>query len=68
MAKTNISFQTYVEKNARARGEQAAAELAKLKKKFPTYANEKQYAKNFPVVFARYQGYLARGPQTKKAA
>lgn len=67
MAKSNISFKTWVEKHARARGEAAKVELEKLKKKFPTYANEKQYAKNFPVATARYQAFLKRGSQAKAA-
>lgn len=61
--KTNISYKTWVEKHARARGADAAAELAKLTKKFPEYKNEAQYAKNFPVTHARYQAFLTRGSQ-----
>lgn len=67
MSKT-ISFQQYVEKHARARGDAAKSELTVLKKKIPLYKNDKQYLAKFPIVFGRYQAYVKRGTQSKKAA
>lgn len=61
-----MTFKFYVENHANRRGAEAAAELAKLQKKFPEYANEKLYAKNFPVLTKRWQGYVKR--QARKAA
>lgn len=67
-AKPSLSFKAYVENHAYGRGEAARAELAKLTKKFPEYTNEKMYAKNFPVLTKRYQGFIARTARAAKSA
>lgn len=63
---TNISFETWVTKFARGRGEAAALEIAKLKAKFPAYKNAGMYEKNFPIAYARFQAFLKRGSMAGK--
>lgn len=69
MAKTksSVSFKTWATTIARARTGAAADEVLSLRKKFPEYAKDTMYAKKFPNAFKRYEGFKARGSQSKAA-